>query len=121
MKWAGPKGLLNTPNLRAVTIYHDDPKVTEISKVRQSACIILDKEIKPEGEFGYTTIPEGKFAVGSFKIDQSEFETAWNSMCVWVTENGYSFRDGDYFEIYYNDCKEAVKDKFIVDICIPVE
>ena len=31
---------------------HDDPSVTELSKVRQSACIIVGGDVKGEGEIG---------------------------------------------------------------------
>ena len=41
-KWAGPRGLLRFPNTKTVTVYHDDPKVVEMEKVRQSACITVD-------------------------------------------------------------------------------
>ena len=41
-KWAGPRGLLKFPDTKTVTVYHDDPKVVEMEKVRQNACITVD-------------------------------------------------------------------------------
>ena len=120
-RWAGPKGLLNFPETKTITVYHDDPKVTEISKVRQSAGITLEREIASDGEVGTMTIPKGKFAVGRFEIGVEEFEKAWNSMCVWVAENDYKSRDGNYYELYYNDHTHHPERKFILDICVPVE
>jgi len=121
MKWAGPKGLLGSPDFRTVTVYHDDPKVTDISKVRQSACITIDDKVKVEGEVGKLTVSKGKYAVGRFEISVTEFENAWNSMCVWVADSGFKTRDGDYYELYHNDHMEHPEQKFILDICIPVE
>lgn len=121
MKWAGPKGLLSSPNMKTVTVYHDNPKVTELSKVRQSACITIDSETKVDGEVGKRTVLKGKYAVGRYEISVTEFEKAWNSICVWVAENGYKSRDGEYYELYHNDYMKHPERKFILDICVPVE
>lgn len=121
MKWAGPRGLLTTPNLKTVTVYHDDPTVTEMDKVRQSACITVDREIKPEGEFGNLSVPAGKYVVGSFEISDKEFEQAWNSVCLWLSESGYQPSDGLPYELYHNDHEQHPQRKFIVDICVPVK
>ena len=121
MKWAGPRGLLESPNLKTVTVYHDDPKVTELDKIRQSACIIVDEEVKTEGEFGFMTQPEGKYAVGRFEVAPDEFEKAWNAMCVWLSGSGYLPADGNPYELYHNHYMDHPEKKFILDICIPVK
>lgn len=120
-KWAETKGLLNTPNLKAVTIYHDNPRITEMSKVRQSACITVENEIDVDGDIRNIEIEKGYYAVGHFEILHEVFKKAWDSMIVWVIESGYKFKDGDYFELFYNDYRTHPEQKFIVDICIPVE
>lgn len=81
MQFAGPRGLIGK-DAHTATVYHDDPSVTEISKVRQSACLIVDKDVPVGGEIGKMTIKGGKYAVGHFEIDVTEFENAWNAMCV---------------------------------------
>lgn len=58
MRWAGPRGLIG-PDTHGITVYHDDPSVTEIEKVRQSACIPVHREVKVEGEIGKMTLPAG--------------------------------------------------------------
>lgn len=120
MQWAGPKGLLAQPNFNTVTVYHDNPKVTEISKIRQTACITIGNPVKTEGEVRSLSLDKGKFAVGRFEISPTEFGTAWDSMCVWVVENGYENRDGSYYELYHNDHMQHPEGKFILDICVPV-
>jgi AraC family transcriptional regulator len=41
MQWAGSRELLSNPNVKTVTVYHDDPNVIKIENVRQSACITV--------------------------------------------------------------------------------
>lgn len=120
-KWAVPRGLY-IPNVsKSATVTHDDPSVTDIEKVRQSACIIIDQDVKTDGEIGKLTIPGGKYAVGHFELGFDEFEKAWNSMCKWFTESGYQQGDGCTYELYHNDYTTHPEKKHIVDICIPVK
>ena len=119
-KWAIPRELV-TSETKTVTVYRDDPSITSIDKVRQDACIIVSGDVKVEGEIGKSTIPAGKYAVGSFEIKETEFEQAWNTMCAWLTESGYQPDDGCTYELYHNDYNAHPEHKFIVDICIPVK
>lgn len=120
-KWAYSKGITNTLNFKAITIYHDNPRITETSKVRQSACITTHSDFSVNNDIVKHVIQKGKFAVGHFEITPVQFQKAWESMCAWVIEKGHMFRDGDYFEIYHNDYRTHPEQKFIVDICIPIE
>jgi len=120
MKWAGPRGLMG-PDSKGLTVYHDDPSITEIDKVRQSACLTVNQDVKVEGEIGKMTIPRGKYATGHFEIKDTEFENAWNTMCLWFTESGYEPGEGYSYELYYNNHMEHPEHKFILDICIPVK
>lgn len=120
MKWAGPRGLLNFPETKSLTVYHDDPSITGIENVRQDACITVNEDIKVDGEIGKMIVEGGKYAVGHFEITVTEFEQAWNTMCLWFTENGYQPGNGSTYELYYNDHNEHPEKKFILDICIPV-
>ncbi len=118
-KWAGPRGLFNS-GTKTVTVYQDDPSVTAIEKVRQDACITLDRDVDVEGEIGKAVIPGGKYAVGRFQIDSKGFEKAWNTMCLWLVDNGYQ-NNGSAYELYHNSLAENALEKFDVEICIPVK
>lgn len=120
-QWAAPRGLY-VPNVsKSATITHDDPSVTDLDKIRQSACIIVEGDIKTEGEIGKTVIPAGKYAVGHFELGMDEFQQAWNTMCHWFTESGYQQGEGCTYELYHNDYTTHPQKKHIVDICIPVK
>lgn len=119
-RWAAPRGLVNSET-KTVTVYHDDPSITSVDKVRQDASIIVEGDVKVEGEIGKSTVQAGKYAVGHFEIKETEFEEAWNTMCLWLTESGYQPGDGSTYELYHNDYNEHPEHRFIVDICIPVK
>lgn len=119
-KWATPKNLI-TPTTKTVTVYQDDPSVTDIEKVRQDACITVENDVKVEGEIGKSTVPGGKYAVGHFEINENEFEKSWNTMCLWLTESGYQPSGSCSYELYHNNHDEHPEKKFILDICIPIK
>lgn len=120
INWATQNGLMKN-NAKFITIYHDSFKVTEASKVRLSAAIVIDEPVKKEGEIGRTSIEAGKYIVGRFTIGQNEFEKSWTGMFLWMNENGYKKADKNPFEIYYNNFKNHPEKKAIVELYIPVE
>lgn len=121
MKWGTQKQILNPFGFKAITIYHDNPNVTQLEKSRFSACITVDQETEGEGEIRSLKIAKGQYAVGHFEIDAMEIPKAWQSMLVWVMENDYRFRDADYFEAYLNDHTTHPEQKFLLEINIPIE
>jgi len=122
MTWAGPRGLLNSPDLKVMSVYHDNPELTDESKLRTSICISVPEDTKVDGEVGKMTIAGGKYAVGHFELSPDEYPEAWNTLCgVWMPESGYQPTDNPCFELYLNDPKQHPENKCIVDICIPVK
>lgn len=121
MEWGSTKQVLPNTGFKAITIYHDNPNITELEKVRFSACITIDRSTEPNDDIRPLSIKKGFFVIGRFEIKPADFPVAWKNMTLWVIENGYEFKDGDFFEIYHNDHKTHPEQKFIVDICIPIE
>lgn len=118
MRWAAPKGL---SHCETITVYHDDPNITDISQVRQAAGLILNAPIETSGEVGTMQIEQGKFAVGTFELSYSDFEKAWQSMFVWINENGYETSTKDCYQIYRNQPNQHSQGKSLVEICVPVK
>jgi len=119
-KWAVPRGLI-TDKTRNVTVYLDDPSITSIDKLRQDASITVTGNVKVEGEISKSTIPAGKYAVGRFEINDTQFEDAWNTMYAWLSESGFEPAIASPYELYHNKYEDHKQHIFIMDICIPVK
>jgi AraC family transcriptional regulator len=120
LQWAIPKGLVGN-DLKMGRIYHDSFKITDPAKVRMSACILLQEPIQTNGEIGLVSIPKGKCIVGHFEILPHEFGKFWQSLFIWMKENGYAKAEQNPYEIMHNDFNEHPEKKCIVDLCIPIE
>jgi AraC family transcriptional regulator len=121
MKWAGPRGLLRSPQTKRLAVYRDDTKSTETEKLRSDACITVPEGTKVDGEIGLMTIPGGKFAVGRFEIAITQFGEAWDALIgEWLPSSGWQSDDRMCYEVYLNDHDQHPDKKFIIDICEPV-
>lgn len=122
MAWAMPLGLMQAPDLRMLTLYHDNPRITEPDKMRMSACMILNSVQPVRGDILSRTLPGGRHVVGRFTISMEEFEQAWTGLFQWTLERGLRpARDKDCFEIYYNDFNQHPQKLSTVDLCIPLQ
>ena len=120
--WAGPRGLLSSPETKFITIYHDNPDITDESKLRTDVCISVPPDTQVGGEIGKATIPAGKYAIGHFEIAPDQYGNAWNAVYGgWLPESGYQPDDRPCFELYLNDPKQHPEGKHVVDIYAPVK
>ena len=120
ISWGISKNLFPRENVKMISVYHDSFKVTAPNKVRIHACMLLDEPIKTDGEIFPETLPKGRHIVGSYFIGIHEFEKAWQSIFLWMNENGYQYKRTFPFEIYHNNFKEHPEKKCRVDFCIPI-
>jgi AraC family transcriptional regulator len=120
-QWAGPRGLVGAqPNL--LTIYHDNPEITEEDKLRISACLAVPDGTRADGDVGVMAIQVGEYAVATFTLDPSEYGLAWNwLMGVWFPSSGYQPDDRYCFERYLNDPKQHPEGKHVVELWEPVK
>lgn len=121
MQWAGPRGLFQQKDLRIMSVYHDDPEITEVDKLRTSVCITIDDTVEVGGEIGKMTVAGGQYACCRFEIDDKGFSEAWDQVMKWLPSSGYVCADRLPFEWYHNNAQEHPEKKHVVDICIPVK
>ena len=121
--WANPRGLLDSPDLKVLAVYQDDPDVTAENKLRTSVCITVPAGTKGEGDVKTMTISGGMYAIAHFELDPAEYEAAWQALYgSWLPGSGYQ-HDGDRpaFEQYLNEPREHPEHVHIVDIYLPVK
>ncbi len=122
MTWAGPRGLLERPDVRVFSVYHDNPDLTDADKLRTSACISCPQNTEVDGEVGKMVISGGKYVLARFTLTPDLYGPAWKYVYgSWLPESGYQPADGPPFEWYHNDCAQDPEKKSIVDICVPVK
>jgi AraC family transcriptional regulator len=122
MTWAGPRGLLRFPDTKVLSVYHDDPKITDETKLRTSACITIPEDAAVGGEIGKMTLQGGQFAVASFELKSDEYEDAWDElMGAWMPDSGYQPDDRLCYELCHTSPKDHPEGRSRVDICVPVK
>jgi AraC family transcriptional regulator len=120
--WAGPRGLVNFPDSKLMSVYHDDPEITEESKLRVSVCLTVPEDTAVDGDVGMMKMAGGKYAVGRFELQSDQYPEAWNYMVAeWLPESGYQFDDRLCFENYLNNPKEHPEGLCITEIYIPIK
>ena len=120
MQWAGPRGLLG-PATKMVTVYHDDPAVTDADKLRISVGVSVPDDTRVDGEIGKMTVASGTYTFARFELDVEQYGDAWDAVFSgWLPDSGYQPADGVCYEQYHNDANEHPEHKCIVSICVPV-
>lgn len=125
-KWAGPRGLLSPETTEYLTVYHDNPDITDHEKLRISVCITVPNATVVSGVVGRMELSGGKYAIGHFSLGEKDYGEAWGWMyATWLPESGYAPDDRPSFERYpveavAADCTGGFGEKRPVDICIPV-
>ena len=61
MEWGHQKRVLDISNFKAITIYHDNPNVTQTSKLRFSTCVTISENIKTDKEIRQIDLEKGAF------------------------------------------------------------
>jgi AraC family transcriptional regulator len=117
--WAGANDLMRQPDLKFLTVYHDDPKITVDEKLRISVCVTVPPGTKVDGEFGKMEIEGGKYVIARFELTANDFMEAWDWVYGhWLPVSGYQPDDRPCFELFP---REPENGKFVVDICVPIK
>ncbi|MDR2953932.1 MAG: AraC family transcriptional regulator [Prevotella sp.] len=113
---------LFTAGIEHLTTSYDDPKVTDIDKLRTDVCLVIHKDVKPSGEIGIREIPGGKFVVFTYIGPYSDLYTVFDTIYRnWLPDSGYQLRRENGFEKYLNNPDNTLSEKLKTEIYIPIE
>ncbi len=102
-------------------VCHDDPHVTEPSKLRYDACLVVHKTAKPHDEIGIKQLPCGKFAKFVYQGSYEYLNDAYNYIFgQWLPNSGYELRNVPSMEKYANDPRKTAPEKLKTEFYIPI-
>lgn len=122
MSWAGPRGLFQPGQTEFISVYHDDPGITEQAKLRISVGLTVPANTICSGEISLMEIPAGAYVCALFEIDVTEYGAAWNAVCAeWMPQSGWQPGDAPCYEVNLNDPKQHPQGKHHVEIRMSVK
>jgi len=123
-QFAKENDLIEEGITKVLTIYHDNPFITDEKNLRTSVALTVPKDalLKEEGQVCSMVI-SGQYAVLHYELLLGEYEEAWQyAYADWLLKSETEKpRDSIPFELYVNEPPKNFKDKSLTDIYIPVE
>lgn len=120
LEWAGQNGLMNSDST-VLGVSHDDPSVTEPSKLRYDCCLAVDDDFKPQGDIVKQQIAGGRYAVLRHTGPYSGLLQSYDwFFSVWLTESSETMRDAPPVEVYVNDPSDTAPEELVTDIYLPL-
>lgn len=117
MSWATPKGLMQNPEMEAISVYHDDPYLVPENEQRISVGFTVPEGTEGEGKIQIMALPAGEHVVGSFEILPSEYGYAWKEVFEFIEAERLNPSEVMY-ESYRNDPHTHPEGKHLVDVCV---
>jgi len=100
-RWAGPRDLFAFGEGQSLCMYHDDPNITDESKLRLSVAMPVPAGTQGSGEVSIMEMAGGRCALLRYRLGVTDFSAAWNyTYGCWLPESGYQGDDRPCFELY---------------------
>lgn len=124
LAYAEKYALIKEEFTKVLTIYHDNPFITDASKLRTSIAMTVPPNtvLAEEGKISAMKM-EGKYAILHYELSLGEYEQAWQYAYSeeFLQQGGYTLRDAVPFELYVTEPPKGFKGTSKTDIYIPVE
>lgn len=119
--WAEPLNLINFPETKIITIYHNQDTQSNKSS-RIDVCITIPKNIDVKGGIDKKTIKKSTYAISHFNISKNKYSDAWAALFdKWFIKSNYTLDSRPCFEMYFDDPKKNKNKKHLVDFYLPVK
>ncbi len=101
LNFARSKGIDCGNDATLLGIPHDCSSITKADKRQYDFCIILDRDIKPEGEIGVQNVEGGKYAVFSHQGSLHTISLTYKEIFLnWLPQSGEKLRNAPCLEIF---------------------
>jgi len=121
-QWAGPRGLLQSPESERACVYHDNPDITDQENLRISLGITVAPGTLTVAPINLLEMPAGKYVVATYRLDPSDYGAAWMYvMGEWLPSSGYQCDDRPCYECYLNDPGQDPDGKVHVEIRVGIK
>jgi AraC family transcriptional regulator len=121
LPYLGKEGLL-AGNVMFIGVCHDDPDVTESTKLRYDAGVTVDESFTPVRDIGVQLIAGGEYAVTThFGPYHKLGETYTKLLGQCLPRSGRELGATPCFEIYLNDPQSTEPEDLVTDIYAPLK
>ncbi|QIK69525.1 GyrI-like domain-containing protein [Erysipelothrix sp. HDW6C] len=122
-RYASENGLIEEGVTKVLTLYHDNPYITNDDHLRTSVAMTvpMDTIVHEHPTIGMLQI-EGRYGIGHYELTQNDYGEAWRTIYNdWLFKSEYKSRDTFPFELYVDEPPRNRKETSKVDIYIPIE
>jgi AraC family transcriptional regulator len=120
-KWAGERGIFGR-GTEFVGVWHDDPEITALRRMRCDVCVTLSRAIEPSGEIGVREIAGGDYAMTRHRGPYERLGETYARLCgVWAPKSGREIASAPAVEVYRNSPGAVEPVDLITDIYLPLE
>lgn len=114
---------LFTAGIEHFSIYHDDPEITESSRLRTDVCLVIHKPAQPQGGIGIKEIQGGKYAVFNYTGPYHNLGAAYDYIFgEWLPDSGHQLRNNaPTLEKYLNNPQRVPPAKLKTEIYLPLK
>jgi AraC family transcriptional regulator len=118
--WAGRRGLLDERSV-LLGVGHDDPAVTDPSRLRYDACLVIDEGTAVDDGIAIQVLPGGEHAVAVHRGPYELLPGAYAEiMGRWLPAQGRKLGRGSPYEIYRNNPLATAPQDLITEIRVPL-
>ncbi|WP_119395491.1 AraC family transcriptional regulator [Salinibius halmophilus] len=120
-KWGAANDVLICPDTRFYTVFHDDLRISDLSKFRADVAMSIPANKSGSGPVEVAELAGGRYAMAQLEINGDEFEQAWDLLFDhWLPNSGFQPDDRPCFERYLNDYRQHPKQKHFIELYLPV-
>lgn len=123
LNFARTKGIDCENDAALLGIPHDCSSITGVDKRRYDFCIILDRDIKPEGEVSLQVVAGGRYAFFSHQGSLHDISLTYREIFLnWFPESGEKLRNAPCLEVFSKipTLNPSHEEDMGIDICIPL-